>query len=293
MTINQNSGKEIIEAWQKFLQNQGFADVGNADGKWGENTIKATKEFQASVSLNADGKPGTDTLSAAGKLGFEIPTNSFPPSGLLDTVFDISHSNKEVDFIKAKNSGMMAVFQKATQSSGSSLFQDPTYTQRKIDAKTAGLLFGAYHFGSGGSGKEQATAFLNFAKPDGSILLVLDFEPNTTKGETTMSAEEAAEFIEEIFKQTGKYPGIYSGSLLQEVSNSSAYSTLTKCWLWKAQYGSVLHLPPHWNDYVFWQYTDGKVGPSSLPVAGVGQSDRDVFNGSAEDLVNFWKNNSV
>ncbi|MFM2392254.1 MAG: hypothetical protein RLZZ546_231 [Bacteroidota bacterium] len=290
LTVN----KSQIETWQMFLKNNGFSDVGNADGKWGPNTINATKEFQSKNNIEPSGMVDEKTMTVAKQLGLIVPiSNEFPPAGLLDVIFDISHSNAHVDFKKAKNAGMLAVFHKATQSMGSSLFHDATYPSRRIEAKEAGLMWGAYHFGTGGSGKLQATAFLDYAKPDGSTLLVLDFEPNTTSGETTMKVEEAAEFVEEINKQTGKYPGIYSGSLLQEVSASSDYLSLTKCWLWKAQYGPTVHLPPHWNDYTMWQYTDGKVGPSSLPVEGVGQCDRDVFKGTSDQLFEFWSSHSV
>jgi lysozyme len=290
---NLATNKTQIETWQLFLKNNGFTDVGNADGKWGPNTMAATKEFQANHNLDPSGIVDANTVVVAKTLGLIIPSSSFPPSGLLDVVFDISHSNEKVDFTKAKNAGMLAVFQKATQSYGSTMFHDPTYLDRKAEAKVVGLLWGAYHFGSGGSGKAQAQVFLDYAKPDGSTLLVLDFEPNTTRGETTMKVEEAAEFVEEIFNTTGKYPGIYSGSLLQEVSSSPAYKSLTKCWLWKAQYGPTVHIPPHWNDYTFWQYTDGKVGPSAEPVVGVGQCDRDVFKGTTEELFEFWKANAA
>ncbi len=46
---------------------------------------------------------------------------------------------------------------------------------------------------------------------------------------------------------------------------------------------------PPWADYVFWQYTDGQVGPSALPLDSVGHRDRDVFKGTYKDLVAFWK----
>ncbi len=296
MTINKNSSTEEIKAWQTFLHQQGITIVGTADGHWGPNTEEATKEFQRSQHVSADGTPGHDTIAAAENLGFILPVNSaFPPSGLIDVVFDLSHSNASVDLAKAKNAGMLAVFHKATQSSGHSLFQDPMYHIRQKDAQQAGLLWGAYHFGAGGNGKDQAVAFLDYSKPANNTLLVLDFEPNTTSGETTMSADEAADFVNEIFKQTGKYPGLYSGPLLHEhaINSSPSYTTLTKCWLWIAQYGPTVHLPPQWTDYVFWQYTDGAAGPSALPVDGVGQCDRDVFKGTNDALLAFWESNKV
>jgi lysozyme len=296
MTINKNSSLAEIKAWQSFLHQQGFTAVGDSDGHWGPNTKEATSEFQSSQQLSADGNPGHDTIAAAIKLGFTLPAvSTFSGSGLIDVVFDLSHNNKEVDLIKAKNSGMSAVFHKATQSLGVSLFHDPMYHIRQSDALKSGLLWGAYHFGSGGSGKDQAKAFLDYTKPENNTLLVLDFEPNTTKGESTMGVDEAADFVNEIFNQTGKYPGLYSGPLLHQhaVNSTPSYTILTNCWLWIAEYSPSVNLPPQWKDFVFWQYTDGTAGPSALPVEGVGQCDRDVFKGTNTELIDFWHGHSV
>ncbi|MCB0645466.1 MAG: peptidoglycan-binding protein [Saprospiraceae bacterium] len=293
MVIGKNSGNALIKSWQSFLVTQGFLQATEVDGLWGNHTVAATKSFQTRANLNPDGEPGTDTIQKAESLGFSLPSSTFPPAGLLNAVFDISHSNESVDLQKARKSGMLAVFHKATQSLGSTLFHDLTYASRRASANAAGLLWGAYHFGSGGSGKLQAQAFLSYAKPDGKTLLVLDFEPNTTQGETTMQLAEAVDFVNEIFNETGKYPGIYSGNLLQEVSTQPDYAQLNKCWLWKAQYGSTVHIPPGWQTYTFWQYTDGSVGPLVEEVEGVGKCDRDVFNGNEEALRLFWSANAV
>jgi GH25 family lysozyme M1 (1,4-beta-N-acetylmuramidase) len=47
-------------------------------------------------------------------------------------------------------------------------------------AKDAGLLWGAYHFGTGSDGLKQAQHFLDVVGNDPGTLLVLDFEPNPT-----------------------------------------------------------------------------------------------------------------
>lgn len=291
--ITKDSSQNQIKAWQSFLEDRGYHEVG-ADGTWGPVTENATKKFQQTQNLNPDGKVGPDTLKAAENLGFIMPQpETFPQSGLIDVVFDVSHHNAVVDFTEAHRSGMMAVFHKASQSLGPTLMLDKMYPIRKKEAIDAGLLWGAYHFGSGGSGQDQALTFLDNVKPDHDTLLVLDFEPNTTHGETTMSLAEAAAFVEEIQKQTGKFPGIYSGNLLKESIGAPEYDVLTNCWLWIAQYSHEVHLPNGWSDFTFWQYTDGVNGPSTLPVPGTGQCDREVFKGTPETLKNFWSANQV
>ncbi len=37
-----------------------------------------------------------------------------------------------------------------------------------------------------------------------------------------------------------------------------------------------------------WQYTDGNVGPQPHSIAGIGNCDRDQFNGTVEELKQLW-----
>ncbi|MEO1257579.1 MAG: GH25 family lysozyme [Bacteroidota bacterium] len=295
MTISKNSSHSLIKSWQTFLYDQGFTEVGTPDGYWGAHTEAASKAFQQANGLTADGIVGSGTIATAEKKGFTLPeAKPFAPAGTLNAIFDISHSNPSADFVKAKAAGMLAVFHKATQSAGRTAFRDKTYASRKKEAAAAGLLWGAYHFGSGDEdGATQADFFLTVAQPDGNTLLVLDFETNTTGSETTMSLEQAKAFISRIYEQTGKYPGIYGGSWLKEQVRSGADTVLSKCWLWIAEYELQPILPNGWDKYTFWQYTDGTHGPGALPVDGIGHCDRDLFNGTAEELAAFWKSNSV
>ncbi|MBT8234505.1 MAG: hypothetical protein HKO66_02330 [Saprospiraceae bacterium] len=293
MIINKTSPSSIIEAWQKFLNKENIS-VGTPDGIWGPNTEAATKEFQSSNKLTADGIAGPNTISTASKKGFSMPeAKEFSPVGHTNAIVDISHLNPKIDFNNAKSAGITAVFHKATQSAGKTAFRDKAYPKRHLQAKEAGLLWGAYHFGVAGSGSDQADAFLNYTKPDNDTLLVLDFERATTKGETTMQVEEAEAFINVIKTKTGKYPGIYGGSLLKEVSKGLSNSNLLDCWLWIAQYSSEPKLPNGWSDYTIWQFTDGTTGNGALPVDGIGRCDRDLFKGSKDGLISFWKKHSV
>ena len=289
MIINQNASSAVIKAWQEFLNSQHIS-VGTADGLWGQHTESGSKTFQSQNSLTADGIVGPATIKAAEANGFHLPQpRPFQPAGNLNAVFDISHLNEQLDLAKAQAADMMAVFHKATQSIGVNLFHDKKYPDRRTDAKDAGLLWGAYHFGTSGSGTDQANAFVDYAQPDKDTLLVLDFERATTKGESSMNLQEARDFVNQVKVRTGKYPGIYGGSMLKEVTKSGPDPVLSHCWLWIAQYAEVPHLPNGWSDYRFWQYTDGVHGPGALPIDGVGNCDRDLFQGTAAELTAFWK----
>ena len=53
-----------VSNWQEFLKWAGF-DVGEVDGKFGDKTLKATKDFQTRFGLTADGIIGPKTLEKA------------------------------------------------------------------------------------------------------------------------------------------------------------------------------------------------------------------------------------
>lgn len=201
-----------------------------------------------------------------------------------NTVIDISHHNGKVDFAKAAKAGITGVFHKATQGTG---YTDPTYAANRAAAKAAGINWGAYHFGTGSDGVEQAEYFLSAVKPDGGDLLVLDFE-NNLQG-PSMTLEEARAFVTHVQQHTGRWPGLYSGHYVKDLLHGTSDPVLGQCWFWLAQYGNTAVVPPNWKSWTFWQYTDGGIGPEPHSVDGVGRCDRDKFNGSASKLAQFWK----
>src|SRR5215470_1317293 len=116
-----------------------------------------------------------------------------------DIIFDISHYQGHVDFAAAYAAGMRAVIVKATEGLK---YTDPTFNRNVIEAQAAGLLVGAYHFGTGAtSGLEQAQHFLSVVGHN-QCLTVLDFEDSTSQ----MSLVEAIEFVLEIQQETGVWP---------------------------------------------------------------------------------------
>jgi len=204
-------------------------------------------------------------------------------ANIVNAVVDLSHHNGTTDFKAAKSDGLMGVIHKATQGL---TFQDPTYRERQKAAKEQGLLWGAYHFGTGSDGVSQAEYFLKFVKPGTGDLLVLDFEHNPQG--TTMTLEEARGFVTHIQEVTGRWPGIYGGALLKELLGTSKDPVLAKCWFWLAQYGPTAVVPVNWPTWTMWQYTNGAQGPDPHTVAGIGRCDRDRFMGTAADLTTFW-----
>ncbi len=200
-----------------------------------------------------------------------------------DAIIDLSHFNPPVDFAKVQASGILGVFHKASQGL---TFADTAYAGRRPLALAAGLLWGAYHFGTNAPGADQAGFFLSLAQPDSSTLLALDFESDPSG--PSMSLPQARDFVTRVYAATGRWPGLYGGAYLKSVLAGSPDPVLSQCWLWLSQYGPEAVIPPGWPHWTIWQYTDGIVGPPPHLTPGAGACDRDLFNGTADDLRAFW-----
>jgi lysozyme len=68
---------------------------------------------------------------------------------------------------------------------------------------------------------------------------------------------------------------------------------LGNCWFWLSQYGPTPVVPPNWNTWTMWQYTDGALGSDPYDVPGIGRCDRDKFNGDISALYKLWGAPSV
>lgn len=106
--LKYDSQGEIVQRWQEFLIGQGLLEsedilvdeAGNqVDNVFAEDTVEATKKFQASVGLPADGSVGNQTYVEAMKKGFAIvesDDSEFPP--------------KPTDLIPLNQEGRFATF---------------------------------------------------------------------------------------------------------------------------------------------------------------------------------------
>jgi lysozyme len=195
-----------------------------------------------------------------------------------NVVIDLSHFNEVESFEEIQQGGIVGVIHKATEGTGG---VDPTYAGRKPQALGAGLWWGAYHFGVGADGTQQAQYFLSVVQPGPQDLLALDFEQNPDG--PTMTIEQAEQFVTEIYNQTGRYPGFYSDALAGSLLGDSVSSVLANCWLWRAEYGAAPIVPPTWPTWTMWQYTESGTVPGLS-----GACDRDKFNGSLQGLARLW-----
>ena len=205
---------------------------------------------------------------------------------MINAVADVSHYQDNIDFNKVAADGILGLIHKATQGTQ---YTDSRYLSRRPLALSASLLWGAYHFGTGGDGAAQAQYFLSVVKPQPTDLLVLDFEPNTGSG-GNMTTAQAEAFVQYVYDHTGRYPGLYATSDYLTQNKADQSPVLTQCWLWVARYAD-LATPPHpaaWKTWTMWQYTDGAAGAQPHAVQGIGNCDRDKFNGSEDSLRRLW-----
>jgi lysozyme len=244
------------------------------------------------------------TFLRAAALFFSLPACAFAASN----VVNLSHYDMmRPDFAAMKREGIVGVIHEATYPS----FQrDAKYLDRQLAATRAGLLWGAYHYANATDPIRQADHFLSvvssaWAQADratrpAGVLLVLDFEKNGHYPGGTMRVDQAVAFVERIRERTGVYPGVYSGEYhLRQVLNSSKVTnaqrnTLTKCWLWIANYHYEPRATAPWNYWALWQYCgDGRgARPRSaypISVANIKKAERNIFRGNQSDLQDFWQ----
>lgn len=221
----------------------------------------------------------------------------------LNAVIDLHHRNQVKGFTAARDaSGVLAVIHKA----GEGDWQDPRYEERRALALDAGLLWGAYHFGTGQhSGRAQARMFLAAARPDPATLMVLDLEMNARAPANVMRMETAEEFVREIADTTGRLPMLYTHPAWADGETMSGQSLggtvepgslLATCDLWLADYRYEPELPRAWaaKGWRMWQYagddvmTGGPFRDRSREVRGIDRCDRSVFAGTRDELYRWW-----
>jgi GH25 family lysozyme M1 (1,4-beta-N-acetylmuramidase) len=202
-------------------------------------------------------------------------------------VVDLFHGDRVTSFAKAYQAGIRGIIHKATTGATG---KDDAYSGRRAAALKAGLLWGAYHWGTSADVTKQLDNFLGQAKPDDQTLVALDFEPS---GGYTMSLSQAREFLSKIEEKLGRKAVLYSGNLIKEKLGNKNDAFFGSHRLWLAQYGPKPSPPKSWRSYWLWQYTDGESGPDPKTVDGLpgdakGNLDCNSFEGTPRELELQW-----
>ena len=201
-------------------------------------------------------------------------------------VVDLSHHNANPNFVQAKANGLVGVIHKATQGTS---FVDNRYAARKQAALDAGLLWGAYHFGTNANPVDQVDHFINTVQPDGRFLVALDFERNDPNPQDSILLPQAKTFLSDFRTKTGLNLTLYTGQYVFDTVGNHPDPDLAKHRVWWARYRAQPDLHPTWNAFFLWQYTDGVHGPlDPKQFPGIGNCDCDHFEGNAADLAADW-----
>jgi GH25 family lysozyme M1 (1,4-beta-N-acetylmuramidase) len=215
------------------------------------------------------------------------PAQAAQPAAAAPPVVDLSHHNRDCDFAAARAAGVIGIVHKATTGQGN---PDPKYAERRDAALKAGLLWGAYHWGTLAPVDQQLDNFLNTAAPDETTLVALDFE--TTLGDQ-MTLDGARAFLAGIEARLGRRAVLYCGGLLKQQLGATKDAFLGGHRLWLAQYGPRPVVQASWSTFWLWQYTDGLNTPTPEQVPGIPGNDQGCvdcnhFMGSEAELRAQW-----
>lgn len=200
-----------------------------------------------------------------------------------DLIVDVYHGNDIPDMKLASESGLVGMIHKASEG----LFADSAYPARRSTARNLGLLWGAYHFGRTGNPSAQADFFLKTVGNDPAAILCLDLERDLSG--QMMRLIEAELFVQRIKDATGEWPVVYTAQWVMDIINPSHKPTLlSSCPLWVASYTETPVLPFGWSTWTLHQFTNGQDGPQPHMIPGLGHNDYDRFNGTYEEMKQWW-----
>ena len=230
----------------------------SADGKFGPQTEKTVREHQEEKGLTVDGLAGKQTLSS-------LNINVTPAT-------DLSAWNGTVNFKKMKQAGCSTAWIKITEGT---THQNPGYEKKFDDARHAGFVVGAYHFGRpdtyAGDPKDwekEATNFLlqlDYAGCEpGDLVPVLDVEAGM-KTDDNHNVEWCLNWLDLVGKETNSTPMVYTArwawQLFLQRADKSSLKNLLEYPVWYACYTRDKRLvgPEHklrgWKEWDVWQYT--------------------------------------
>ncbi len=194
---------------------------------------------------------------------------------------DVSVYQQNFDWAARKAEGIQ--FGVARVSNGTQII-DEYFDRNWSEMKAKGIYRGAYqYFRPGQDAAAQANIMVNKLGRlgPGDMPAVIDVE--TTDGESAATVRaKVREWLQIVEAGTGKKPMIYTAAYFWR--DNVGDTGLSDYPLWIANYGADCPLVPDgWSKWTFWQYCDGNPDYCSN---GAG-FDRNVFNGTAEDLEAF------
>jgi len=208
---------------------------------------------------------------------------------------DVAHYQGTINWTTLAANKQFAYIKGTGSDAGNYL--DSTFTTNANNARSAGMIFGTYHFAYPASSTDAVAqadymiAHSGIAMENGNLPPVLDLERGST--DPTTISNWANAFCYRIYARLGVKPIIYSSS---GTYASYVNSSVTSNWkLWVANYGAtdgtytdssmaVMSGGPsstgNWSTWTMWQYNS--VG--NVPGIGTEPADSDVYNGTLQQL---------
>lgn len=170
-----------------------------------------------------------------------------PPTGV-----DLSHYQSQVDWAKAKASGLAFVYAKATEGN---TYVDRAFAQHRKGAASQDIRFGAYHFyRPGDKPLAQAQHFVSVAGvANGDLPPALDLEIAPNAGETSAYKKDVQTWLSYVEDKTGCKPIIYASPAFWTAHLGAEFAAYG---FWLAEYSRSPKPPASAPDWVFWQHTE-------------------------------------
>lgn len=232
-----------------------------ADGKFGSKTEAEVRAYQQHNGLGIDGIAGPQTL---GNLGIEV----FPG-------IDVSSHNGTIDFKKVREAGVRYAWIKITEGT---THQNPGFQKKFDDARDAGIIVGAYHFGrpdtyAGDSRdweKEADNFLLQLEKAGleaGDLVPMLDVE-NGVKTDDSYNCEWYLNWLYKVGCETKVKPIVYTARWAWQLyvmkAEKELQNKLASYPLWLASYNSGVEperTTTLWDEWDVWQWTGSGAVP--------------------------------
>lgn len=178
-------------------------------------------------------------------------------------VIDVSGWNEPLDWSKVVDAGITIAWCKATDGVGS---PDPRWQLHSEHAAAAGLQVGSYHYlrirhGRAQDARAQIREYLTRWRAYWQLRPVIDVESGGNEAATSAEwAQAVLDAVDECQRQTSVSPIIYTSRGEWEGRGLWSLTSLDRCPLWLACYGSTAVVPRPWAAYALWQWTgDGTV----------------------------------
>ena len=219
------------------------------------------------------------------------------PGGTILQGVDVSSYQGSINWGQAAGGGIVWAYAKATEGDGSGCGwadQDSQFQANWTGMKSAGVTRGAYHFFHPScNGTSQADYYLAMvgAIGAGDLPPMLDWEVSDGVS-GSVAGTNAQAFVNEILAKTGMMTIIYTSPGLWSGFGVTQSFAAEQLWVadWTYSTTSCPALPSGWNNFAFWQWSDGQNGTGSVP--GIPATvDRDVFNGDAALLAQLGNGN--